>query len=1115
MPHNPSSILFWNSNSLTEDKLTEVEEFTHRFQPLIFGICETRHEPEVSAFPNSPSLYDLPDYVSFRKPYASNSAGLVAFVRQSLVCRRRPELEQSAHCLALEVQLACAPRPTIIVFCYRLDSAGKQGWTALAESIRAAAEPETPLLLMGDFNARSHDFGDESSNQFGPLMSSLCDELDLTVLNNLYCYGAPTRKSSVLDLAVCNNSARSFVSGMTVGGKRGLLSDHHSIAVSLSVDNPPDPPRRQHHRWNLNTADWASFSATLEDELPAARRRCQSIINENKNASTVIDQLALELNNVLKKAADHSVPLKSHSSARKKWWQAVPDLRAKLRGYQKAKKRHYRTRQAAHGVFAAEKRAEWLAAFEQARSIRREKQFTRIFESTRLNWQALNEIHAPTSYPLNAIRNDQGKLASTREEALNLQAEHFAKVCSLPKVQHEADEAINASICNASLSVHPEMDKPFTAAEIKAQCALIKNPKSAPGPDQIPAIFLKRSPDELFELLATVFNYSWHEGKIPKLWRQANVCPLLKPGATDRTDRSNYRPISLTSTICKLMEQVVLQRLLKFVGDKIHWRQFGFKAKHGTVDGLIRLQRNIFRALTKPQSHLSIVFLDISKAFDRTWHQALLHKLFTLGVKGSAWRWCRAFLSDRQLRTAHEGDFSDWFDITAGVPQGSVLSPFLFLVFINDIFDFEHNGRRMSDLVELSLYADDIAAVPLNKNVNGDRQLVKALALLEVWAKRWRVDFSPSKSKVVRFNNYRKAKVDRLKFPLHLNGIQLEYVPAFKYLGVTWQANCKWDQHAERVMASARRASNFAASLVSNIPPRLKFVRQLSHALVRTKLAFGMPIWSAASEERWREMDKLTTEPMRRALKLPRSTSLQALLCETNTLRLKLHHEMLAISALITAQSLDPRHSTRRILEEQAEEKQATLLRTPIFVFARFIIFKREIDLQHADKRNLQAHFMQIQHHEWRNSGQCKLLFSLSIGSYVPAKKRYCLPAYFESDPPRIAATRAKLRFNRSNIKFTLRRQSIIKPDAPIDCDHCPGFDETITHVFHDCYRHSKSRQKLLIAARKANLPLSAPLRLKWLLGDVDSVIIQHKDQLLALSLSASFLFSIDRLRPL
>jgi hypothetical protein len=299
----------------------------------------------------------------------------------------------------------------------------------------------------------------------------------------------------------------------------------------------------------------------------------------------------------------------------------------------------------------------------------------------------------------------------------------------------------------ARRSACDELDSSFTMDEL--ELAIAKTPNRAPGSDGVDARFIKHSPEAARRLLLDLFNFSWAHGVVPSSWREASVCPIPKPGNADRTDKDNYRPISLTSVTCKLFERMILRRLMEHVGHRLSSLQFGFRPRHSTVDALLRLQHRIFKAF-EAKKFLTVGFLDIRKAFDKTWHDGLLHKLFRIGVQGNAWRWCRAFLADRRIRVVQDDLATGWHRISAGVPQGSVLSPFLFLVFINDIVD------ACQDRAEVLLYADDVALVPLENGTAGDRKLARVFLNLDIWSQRWRVQFNAKKSKLLAFNNCRR-----------------------------------------------------------------------------------------------------------------------------------------------------------------------------------------------------------------------------------------------------------------------------------------------------------------------------------------------------------------------
>jgi hypothetical protein len=1137
-----SNLIFFNLNGLSEVKLAEIElevsSVSSSSSVLFVGLCETK-EPALND-PSSSYCRDIRNFQTYRKPFCANSCGLLAFVHQSVAVRPRPDLESSPHVLILECRFPGSPSSCLVATCYRAASEGKTGWDALERSLSSAVASKLPLILIGDFNARSQHFGDPVNEYYGGLLSKFCDANSLFVLNPMLCPDRPTRKQSVLDLAIVSDFG--MVSDMSVAGKHGFVSDHRSIELDLSFAKiAPQQPKTPRTRWNIDKADWPLFAQALSSKAPQALSDCQVSAASASSAQANVDSMVETMSAMFNSAGEFAVGRCETKESDVPWWKSHPDLQPVLAAYRRAKKQYDRKRTADR---QAELKSAWIAwrdAVAVARNKRWERECQRISSGGNVNWKAFKEVHKPATFPINCIRNRNGQLPSSTQEALNSLAEHFADVCTLPELKKPTDEQASCkreaaeTIAAAERSQSPALDKPFELAELKDAIKLFKNPKSAAGPDQIPTMFLKRSSDEALEVLLFIFNYSWKHSVVPKQWRQANVCALFKSGSADRSNALNYRPISLTSVVCKLLERVILKRLLVAVGHRIHVLQFGFSTGRSTIDALLRLQHKVFAAL-KNRHHLSAAFLDISKAFDRTWHEGLLHKLAKIGVAGNAWRWCQAFLSQREIRTVHDAQCSDWFGINAGVPQGSVLSPFFFLVYINDAFEV------CGDRAELSLFADDIVVVPTKLGPEGDGLLFKSLTMLDSWSKQWRLDFNAKKSKVLKFSVKLKKKVQRSGFisDFFLGSEVLERVKFYDYLGLRWQENGQWREHLQKVAASAKRVSNLICSVVSRDAPPLPVIRLLVHALVRTKFCYGMPVWKANTEVAWRQLDSIVVEPMRRRLALPYNTFVTSILVETNTLSMRFQYEMSLVNLAIRVAALPPAHVTRELQDEQEAQIVTVQKRTPVFVAALQVISRRELDVKRIDKRLSLVKFTIWQRLAWRQSGRGKLLRQLTNGGYDPNRLKFCLPQYLHVDRPRIAAIRAKLRFDRSNLKDTLRRQNIIKRDVEAQCIRCrpahpPEWHElfacparrlsnrvvrfrlrpreTLKHLLLACPAHSRAREALKAKAKQLGLPTTNSDMFNWLLGDLEAV--DPALRVKALSLGAQFLSVVDSARPL
>ena len=271
----------------------------------------------------------------------------------------------------------------------------------------------------------------------------------------------------------------------------------------------------------------------------------------------------------------------------------------------------------------------------------------------------------------------------------------------------------------------------------------VLNPNKASGDDGISHKMLKSVSKTVSKPLCILMNRSFHEGIFPDIWKLANVIPIFKK--VDKSEPSNYRPVALLSCIGKLQERIVFKNMYNFLIDNnlLYKYQSGFLPHHSTVFQLIDIFHNICQAFDNSMFSC-IVFCDVSKAFDRVWHKGLLFRLRQNGIDGKLLEWLNSHLSKRKQKVCFKSCYSGLKSIFAGVPQGSVLGPLLFLVYINDIakplLSFTRLFADDSSLFYAAANIADIAGI-----INHDLQL------LSNWAKQWLVTFNPLKTEAVLF----------------------------------------------------------------------------------------------------------------------------------------------------------------------------------------------------------------------------------------------------------------------------------------------------------------------------------------------------------------------------
>ena len=371
-----------------------------------------------------------------------------------------------------------------------------------------------------------------------------------------------------------------------------------------------------------------------------------------------------------------------------------------------------------------------------------------------------------------------------------------------------------------------------------------QSPNKASGPDQIPARILKLCSGELAPILAAFFNQSLESGDLPPDWLMSHITPVYKKG--NHSSPSNYRPIALTSICCKILEHVLTSHIMthfdkyKILNDSQH----GFRKRRGCDTQLLLTTNDLANSFYK-NKQVDAVLLDFSKAFDRVPHRRLLKKFHHYGITGKIHRWIETFLTKRQQCVVLDGVQSSPVDVDSSVPQGTVIGPLSFLVFINDLPNYISEGTKTR------LFADDAFVYREISSQRDIATLQKDLDSLTKWGDEWQMTFNTDKCYTMHFTTKKSPVIS----DYILCGNQLKSTDVHPYLGIQFSDNLRWKKHILTVTNSCKRTMgvirrNFKACSVD-------VKSRLYQSLIQPKLTYGSAAWYPSTKEEEHLLDMI------------------------------------------------------------------------------------------------------------------------------------------------------------------------------------------------------------------------------------------------------------------
>lgn len=828
MPTSELKISLWNSAGLS-NKFAELHQFIADKDIDVMLISETH-------LIDSDSI-KIQGYSAYTANHPSNRRrGGVAVVIKNSIRHYALHIPPTARCQCAVVSLNLLPSKTIniaSVYCPPQQRWSDSDFHELFLSLGDA------YIIGGDWNARSQWWGNSRSCIRGRSLLNYVHMENLSILAT----GSPTHfpynprhSPSAIDFAIYKGIRREL---LQIEDSHHLSSDH--LPLIIYYREAPAVNTINSHLLKLN-ANIKTFQKYLDDHVILNTEiRCAADLDH------AVDILERNICEAASRANPIPVPFNRHTS-RKAFH--IDRQTLQMIELRKLIKKYLLRNRNLHAKSICCWLSNRIRSELKACKIKfEEKLFSSIDPTDRYAmqklWKLTNNFKRQPAPNLPLIKSssdarpaDRVWCKSTAEKAeafaLHLE-ERFSPILTVSQTDLvEIETGLRQTAQTDEVSF-----RPVRVSEVASIIKKLENKKAA-GIDKVDNHTIKSLPLKGLLYLTLIYNNSLRLGHFPSRWKQALVKMIHKPGKPTHIV-SSYRPISLLSGLSKILEKIILSRMMELnsVVKIIPNHQFGFRKSHSAEQQLGRVTKLILQAF-EAGSYCSAVYMDIKEAFDRVWHTGLRYKLKKI-LPMPLMSILDSYLRERTFQVeCHNGVRSDLKQINAGVPQGSILGPVLYNIYTSDIpatpLHTTHGYKTM-----VATYADDIIILISNLRQNiAITEQQRYLNTLEAWAKKWCITVNPAKSNHIMHTLRRVLPYE----PVKLNNIPIKNVTKHVYLGVTLDSKLHFDQHISSLEAKIKIRSNKINWLInshSKLPLKVKVI--LYKQLIAPIWQYTLPVW--------------------------------------------------------------------------------------------------------------------------------------------------------------------------------------------------------------------------------------------------------------------------------
>lgn len=801
-------IVSWNANGLS-NKIPELIHYLNHNNIDIIFIHELKFRQDQTL-----RIRGYQSYIQLRPN--SRFGGVGVLVRDGL-----PHMHiKSLHTSTIEHIIITLQDNTTLIGVYNAPS---KNFTeaCLAKLLNMSGK----VVLIGDLNARHTEWNCHISNKNGRTLSDFLKKhlyCSLLYTNEHTHFPDNNMRATTIDIAITKNITN--ISPLTVTAD--LTSDHNPIHLKL-YNIPNQATTRT--TTTYKDANWALYRTYINKnlEMHSAIEDTATLEEVLKSFTTLVQSAKKKVARTVKVSRKEQLPqaiitlIQDRNKFRKRWQKFGRQTDRQI-----TKQLTYRIK----NEIREHRQNEWT------------KKLTDLDPQDNSLWKMSKVLRKKfEQMPSFKVNNKSYFTDSDKAELLasNFQEIHNIEKSFLP-THHHIENKIRTEL--ESESSIPSKDRRWLLTTPGEVAAVIKrlSTNKAPGSDGLHNILLKNFPQKAVVQFMYIINAIITLQHWPTLWKKAQVVPIKKVGK-DPTDFKSYRPISLLSALSKTAERLILKRLNQISKklDSPDPYQFGFKEKHSTTQQVARITTDITNAYKKKNVTV-LVGLDIEKAFDRVWQEGLLYKMHTAGYPLYITKLISTYLNNRTMFVKINNNTSTDKLVMAGVPQGSVLGPKLFTIYIQDIPQFPNT--------KLALFADDTAIYARSHYAQAANHLLQChISKIEEHFKIWKIKINAQKTEQVIFS--RKFTNTRIMTPLKISGAEVKPQATIKYLGVNMDKRLTYQVHLKELLKKGYTACRLLYPLLKNNSHLSQNNKKLIYtSIIRPIITYAAPVWGGISK---------------------------------------------------------------------------------------------------------------------------------------------------------------------------------------------------------------------------------------------------------------------------